>query len=212
VVERLNDAGRQAVLAAQEEARGLHHPHVGTEHLLLGVLHDGEGPAARALAGLGITLGTARADVMRALGLPAQASPERLALTTGAEEALARALREAIELGSTEIGPEHILLAIMRERYGVALRVLVARGADVRRIREALNGALRTANGPAPPPPAPDAGHAESALYALLGILASGGPAASLLRAHGVDEAAVQRLLRSDAPAAATAAGRRGRA
>jgi ATP-dependent Clp protease ATP-binding subunit ClpC len=195
--------------AAEREARTLRHDHIGTEHLLLGVLAQAGGVGARALGALGLTLGDARAQVMRIVGLPAGPSPPALPLTPAARDALAGGLREAIELGRTEPAPEHVLLALLRERDGVAVRVLLGAGVDPRRLREEVRTlAAEPGPGPAPgaePPGAPGVGAVDVAAaasdrllggYALLGVLAAGGPAADLLRARGIDEAAVAELLR----------------
>jgi ATP-dependent Clp protease ATP-binding subunit ClpC len=190
--------------AAEREARTLRHDHIGTEHLLLGVLAQAGGVGARALGALGLTLGDARAQVMRIVGLPAGPSPPALPLTPAARDALAGGLREAIELGRTEPAPEHVLLALLRERDGVAMRVLLGAGVDPRRLREEVR-ALAAEPAPAGAPVAPAGGAVDVAdaasdrllgAYALLGVLAAGGPAAELLRSRGVDEAAVAELVR----------------
>jgi ATP-dependent Clp protease ATP-binding subunit ClpC len=201
VAEERAAAPDSLVAAAEREARTLRHDHIGTEHLLLGVLSQADEVGARALGAPGVTLGDARAHVMRIVGLPDEPSPPALPLTPPARDALAGALREAIELGRTTPGPEHVLLALLRERDGVAVRVLLGAGVDPRRLREEVR-ALASADAPAegataaaahrgaPPPDRLVGG------YALLGVLAAGGPAADLLRAHGVDEDAVGELLR----------------
>jgi ATP-dependent Clp protease ATP-binding subunit ClpA len=193
----LSEAAAAVVAAAEQQARTLRHTRIGTEHLLLGVLSRPEAPGARALATLGVTLGQVRAQVMRIVGLPDTPSPPELPLTPPARDALAGALREAIELGETEVAAEHVLLALLRERDSVAVRVLRDAGVDARRLREAiaaaaaeqLRGGADTDARAAPTP------HHAVGAYALLGVLAAGGPAAELLRARGVDEAAVRALL-----------------
>jgi ATP-dependent Clp protease ATP-binding subunit ClpC len=196
VLEPFGEAARQVVVVAEEEARTLRHDHVGTEHLLLGVLRQ-DGPGARALAGLGLPLGEARAQVMRTVGLPERPSPPELPMTPPARDALAGALREAIALGSTVVEPEHVLLALLRERDGVAVRVLLGASVDPRALRDEIGRRSREPASPALLPAAGDTGVAGDALgaHALLGVLAAGGPAAALLRAHGVDEDAVRALL-----------------
>jgi ATP-dependent Clp protease ATP-binding subunit ClpA len=195
--EQYTETGRAVVASAQEEARTLRHTRIGTEHLLLGVLSRPDEPGARALATFGMTLGDARAQVMRIVGLPDTPSPPELPLTPPAQDALGGALREAIEIGQTEVAAEHVLLALLRERDSVAVRVLRDAGVDPRRLREAIAAAAaEDRRGGADPKthaaPAPlDAAGA----YALLGVLAAGGPAAKLLRARGVDETAVRALL-----------------
>jgi len=201
VFEHFTQAAHRAVVAAQEEARTLRHDHIGTEHLLLGVLSLPDEVGARALAELGLALGEARAHVMRLVGLPEDPSPPQLPMTPPAREALANALREAIELGRTTVGTEHLLLALLRERDAVAVRVLLGAGVDPRRLRDEVR---RLATAAVAPPDADAAAGARAAprlddrlvgAYAILGLLAAGGPAAELLRSHGVDEAAVAELL-----------------
>jgi ATP-dependent Clp protease ATP-binding subunit ClpC len=192
--EHYTEPARLVVAAAQEEARTLRHDHIGTEHLLLGVLHQAAEPGARALASLGVGLGDARAQVVRIVGLPEEPSPAQLSTTPAARDALGNALREAIELGGTRVGPEHVLLAVLRERDGVAVRILLGLGADQRRVREAVRQAVATAE----PRGDEEAGIADATgAYALLGLLAADGPAAALLRAHGIDEEVARRLLRA---------------
>jgi ATP-dependent Clp protease ATP-binding subunit ClpC len=196
------DAPGEVLAAAEREARTLRHTRIGTEHLLLGVLGRADEPGARALATLGVTLGEARAQVMRIVGLPETPSPPALPLTPPARDALAGALREAIELGGTIVGAEHVLLAVLRERDGVAVRILRDAGVDLRRLRDEIAKAtaeaaatadVRAAGATAGAPVA--ALDAAVGAHALLGVLAAGGPAAALLREHGVDEAAVRALL-----------------
>jgi len=193
------DAPGEVLAAAEREARTLRHTRIGTEHLLLGVLGRADEPGARALATLGVTLGAARAQVMRIVGLPETPSPPTLPLTPPARDALAGALREAIELGGTTVGAEHVLLAVLRERDGVAVRILRDAGVDPRRLRDEIASA--TAEIAAESTAAATAGAPVAAVdaavgaHALLGVLAAGGPAAALLREHGVDEAAVRGLL-----------------
>ena len=201
-----SDAAADVVAAAEREARTLRHTRIGTEHLLLGVLGRTDEAGARALDRLGVTLGAARAQVMRIVGLPETPSPPTLPLTPQARDALAGALREAIEAGQTDVGPEHVLLALLRERDGVAARVLVSAGVESRRLRDEIRAPSPAAGGPGAPPAdgtAPvDAAAAASdrvlGAYALLGLLAAGGPAAALLREHGIDEGAVGDLLGGD--------------
>ena len=199
--EPLSDGEREVVAAAEQEARRLHHPRLGTEHLLLGVLSRPDEPGARALAKLGVTLGPTRAQVMRIVGLPESPSPPALTRTPMARGALAGALREAIEVGCTTVSSEHVLLAMLRERDSLAVRVLRDAGVDPRRLREEIAAAaavpVPAAAGDASPDADPIAADgATLGAHVLLGVLAAGGPAADLLRAHGVDEAAVGALLR----------------
>jgi len=199
--EPLSDGERAVVAAAESEARKLRHDRLGTEHLLLGVLSRPDEPGARALAKLGVTLGPTRAQVMRIVGLPETPSPPALTQTPMARSALGGALREAIEAGETTVATEHVLLALLRERDSLAVRLLRDAGVDPRTLREEVASAA------AAPASAPAAAAGSEALagddagaglgaHVLLGVLAAGGPAADLLRAHGVDEAAVGALLR----------------
>lgn len=205
MADQLSDAVQQVVTAAGREARTLRHDHIGTEHLLLGVLTERDKVGARALDALGLTLPVARAAVMRAVGLPDEPSPPRLPITPPARDALAGALREAIELGRTSAGPEHVLLALLRERDGVGVRVLLGAGVDPRRLREEVRALADAESEPGRGDPEAGTGAGErsatedaedaAAAYALLGVLGTGGPVAALLRSHGVDEAAVRALL-----------------
>jgi len=196
-------AAADVVAAAEREARTLRHTRIGTEHLLLGVLGRTDEAGARALGRLGVTLGAARAQVMRIVGLPETSSPPTLPLTPPARDALGGALREAIELGETTVASQHILLAILRERDSVAVRVLRDAGVAPGRLREeiatvsaaAADEARDTDAAPGRTASGPPAIDGTVGAYALLGVLAAGGPAADLLRAHGVDEAAVRGLL-----------------
>jgi len=198
--EPLSDGEREVIAAAEQEARKLRHARLGTEHLLLGVLARPDEPGARALAKFGVTLGPTRAQVMRIVGLPETPSPPALTQTPMARSALAGALREAIEVGHTTVASEHVLLALLRERDSLAVRVLRDAGVDPRRLREEIAAAVATpvpaaSDAPGDGDPMPADGTALGA-HVLLGVLAAGGPAADLLRAHGVDEAAVGALLR----------------
>jgi ATP-dependent Clp protease ATP-binding subunit ClpC len=199
--EPLSDAEREVVAAAEQEARKLRHARLGTEHLLLGVLSRPDEPGARALAKLGVTLPPTRAQVMRIVGLPETPSPPALTQTPMARSALAGALREAIEAGQTTVASEHVLLAMLRERDSVAVRVLRDAGVDPRRLREEIAAAAAApvpalAGDAAPDADPMPAGGAGLGAHVLLGVLAAGGPAADLLRAHGVDETTVGALLR----------------
>jgi ATP-dependent Clp protease ATP-binding subunit ClpC len=200
--EPLNPAAQDVVSAAEREARTLRHTRIGTEHLLLGVLGRQDEAGARALAKLGVTLGAARAQVMRIVGLPDTPSPPALPMTPPARDALAGALREAIECGGTEVEPEHVLLAVLRERDSVAVRVLREAGVDPRRLREEVAAAATVTPAAAPSAATARAPRAADAVgaHALLGVLAAGGPAADLLRARGIDEDAVTALLESVRP------------
>ena len=134
--ERFTGQARRVMDLAQDEARMLNHNYVGTEHLLLGLIGEGEGVAAQALESLGVGLETARQQVEEAVGEGQQAVPERIPLTPRAKKVLELSLREALQLGHHYIGTEHILLGLIREGDGVAARVLAGLGADPNRVRQ----------------------------------------------------------------------------
>ncbi len=134
--ERFTDRARQVMVLAQEEARMLDHSHIGTEHLLLGLLHEGEGVAARALANLGVSLEAVRAQVDEMIGRGQRAPGGHIPFRPRAKKALELALRESLRLGDNYIGTEHILLGLIREGDGVAAQVLVELGASPERVRQ----------------------------------------------------------------------------
>ncbi len=134
--ERFTDRARQVMVLAQEEARMLDHSHIGTEHLLLGLLHEGEGVAARALANLGVSLEAVRAQVDAMIGRGQRAPGGHIPFRPRAKKALELALRESLRLGDNYIGTEHILLGLIREGDGVAAQVLVELGASPERVRQ----------------------------------------------------------------------------
>ncbi|MDQ2845711.1 MAG: ATP-dependent Clp protease ATP-binding subunit [Actinomycetota bacterium] len=134
--ERFTDRARRVVVLAQEEARMLNHNYIGTEHILLGLIHEGEGVAAKALESLGIALEGVRAQVEEIIGQGAQAPSGHIPFTPRAKKVLELSLREALQLGHNYIGTEHILLGLIREGEGVAAQVLVKLGADLNRVRQ----------------------------------------------------------------------------
>jgi ATP-dependent Clp protease ATP-binding subunit ClpC len=134
--ERFTDRARRVVVLAQEEARMLNHNYIGTEHLLLGLIHEGRGVAARALESLGISLEVVRQQVEEIIGLGQQAPSGHIPFTPRAKKVLELSLREALQLGQDYIGTEHILLGMIREGDGVAAQVLVKLGADLNRVRQ----------------------------------------------------------------------------
>jgi ATP-dependent Clp protease ATP-binding subunit ClpC len=134
--ERFTDRARRVVVLAQEEARLLNHNDIGTEHLLLGLIHEGEGVAAKALESLGIRLGAVRSQVEEIIGQGQSAPGGHIPFTPRAKKALELSLRESQQLGHNYIGTEHILLGLIREGEGVAAQVLVKLGADLPRVRQ----------------------------------------------------------------------------
>jgi ATP-dependent Clp protease ATP-binding subunit ClpC len=133
--ERFTDRARRVVVLAQEEARALCHDHIGTEHILLGLVREGEGVAARALDSLGIALDTVRERVEAATAKGEQAPEGHIPFTSSAKKALQLSQRESLQLGHDYIGTEHLLLGVVREGDGVAARVLTGLGADLDGIR-----------------------------------------------------------------------------
>src|SRR5271170_3027586 len=134
--ERFTDRARRVVVLAQEEARMLNHNYIGTEHILLGLIHEGEGVAAKALESLGISLDAVRQQVEEIIGQGQQAPSGHIPFTPRAKKVLELSLREALQLGHNYIGTEHILLGLIREGEGVAAQVLVKLGADLSRVRQ----------------------------------------------------------------------------
>ena len=134
--ERFTDRARRVVVLAQEEARMLNHNYIGTEHILLGLIHEGEGVAAKSLESMGISLEAVRAQVEEIIGQGKQAPSGHIPFTPRAKKVLELSLREALQLGHNYIGTEHILLGLIREGEGVAAQVLVKLGADLNRVRQ----------------------------------------------------------------------------
>jgi ATP-dependent Clp protease ATP-binding subunit ClpA len=162
--ERFTDRARRVVVLAQEEARMLNHNYIGTEHILLGLIHEGEGVAAKALESLGISLEAVRQQVEEIIGQGQQAPSGHIPFTPRAKKVLELSLREALQLGHNYIGTEHILLGLIREGEGVAAQVLVRLGADLNRVRQQVIQLLHGYQGKepaaagAPSENAPDAG------------------------------------------------------
>ena len=134
--ERFTDRARRVVVLAQEEARMLNHNYIGTEHILLGLIHEGEGVAAKALESLNISLEAVRQQVEEIIGQGQAAPTGHIPFTPRAKKVLELSLREALQLGHNYIGTEHILLGLIREGEGVAAQVLVKLGADLSRVRQ----------------------------------------------------------------------------
>jgi ATP-dependent Clp protease ATP-binding subunit ClpC len=136
VFERFTDRARRVLVLAQEEARLLNHGFIGTEHILLGLIHEGDGIAAQALESLAISLEAVRDRVEEAVGPAGSTAPTGSPpFTPRAKKVLELSLREALQLGHNYIGTEHILLGLVREGEGVAAQVLVSLGADLLRVR-----------------------------------------------------------------------------
>jgi hypothetical protein len=173
--ERFTDRARRVVVLAQEEARLLNHNYIGTEHILLGLIHEEEGIAARALTGLGISLETIRVEVEQIIGRGATAPSGHIPFTPRSKKVLELSLREALQLGHNYIGTEHILLGLIREGEGVAAQLLVKLGGSRDRVRQEVIHLLADA-GPSPEQVLPrgQAGRSQEAVSAMV----AGGPGA----------------------------------
>jgi hypothetical protein len=142
VFERFTERARQVVVLAQEEARTLKHNYIGTEHILLGLLREEEGLAARVLESLDITVERVRGQVVRIVASGEEETSGQIPFTPRATKVLDLALREALSLGHNYIGPEHILLGLVRENQGVATRILLDFDADAEKVRGSVYAAL----------------------------------------------------------------------
>jgi ATP-dependent Clp protease ATP-binding subunit ClpC len=161
VFERFTEQARRVVVLAQDEARALEHNYIGTEHILLGLLRMNEGLAARALESLEVTVEEVRAQVALIVGQGDEVTAGQIPFTPRAKKVLDLALREALSLGHDYIGPEHILLGLVRENQGLAARILLDLGADAEKVRDEIirmlsgsgSGPARGRTTMAPPPP-----------------------------------------------------------
>ena len=146
--QRFSDSARRVVVLAQEEARKINHNYIGTEHLLLGLIQEGEGIAARALESMHVELDAVRSQVVEIIGLGSTPPSGHIPFTPRAKKVLELSLREALQLGHNYIGTEHIMLGLLREGEGVAAKVLVKLGVDLERLRnhvlKMLSGAPST--------------------------------------------------------------------
>jgi len=136
--ERFTDRARRVVVIAQEEARMLNHDYIGTEHILLGLIHEGQGVASEVLDTLGVSLDAARGRVEEIIGQGAKAPTGHIPFTPRAKKVLELSLKEAVGLGSGYIGTEHILLGLLREGDGVACHVLTDLGLDLNGVRQVV--------------------------------------------------------------------------
>jgi prophage maintenance system killer protein len=185
--QRFTERARRAVTVAQDEARELGHDHVGTEHLLLGLLRVPEGVAARALEPFGVSHQAVHAQVERSVGRGQGAPRGHIPFTPRSKKVLELALREALQLGHNYIGTEHVLLGLVREGEGVAAQVLVKLGADLPRVRQQVTDLLEDA-------PRRTAEHKQLVLEELGAVFDENERLAAevqrlrdLLRRHGVD-------------------------
>jgi ATP-dependent Clp protease ATP-binding subunit ClpC len=151
VFERFSERARQVVVLGQDEARRLEHGYIGTEHLLLGLLREEEGLAARVLSSLGVTLGGVRVEVGRIVGQGDAPASGQIPFTPRAKKVLELGFQEATKMGHAHIGTEHILLGLVVEGEGVANRILADLGASPERLRGSLIAALTGQGGFAKP-------------------------------------------------------------
>jgi len=150
VFERLTDHARRVLVLAQEEARLLNHPFIGTEHVLLGLIHEEEGIAAQALRQLDVSLPAVREKVGETIGVPGTHPSRSPPFTPRAKKVLELSMRESIQLGHSYIGTEHLLLGIVREGQGVAAQVLVTMGVGLDRVRQQVVQLLADHHGDVP--------------------------------------------------------------
>jgi ATP-dependent Clp protease ATP-binding subunit ClpC len=160
VFERFTDRARRVVVMAQEEAMMLNHSYIGTEHILLGLIHEGEGVAAKALEALGMSLDEVRRDVEEIVGQGQSAPTGHIPFTPRAKKVLELSLREALQLGHNYIGTEHILLGLVAEGEGVGAQVLARRGASLERVRAEV-ASLLEGYVPEEEPAVPERAHVE---------------------------------------------------
>lgn len=162
--DRFTDRARRVIVLAQDEARVLNHNYIGTEHILLGLINEGEGVAAKALSSLDITLEATRAQVLDIIGEGPSAPSGHIPFTPRAKKVLELSMREAVQLNHPYIGTEHILLGLVREGEGVAAQVFIKLGVELSKVRQAV---LQLLNGyqekQAATAGAPEAGPAQSA-------------------------------------------------
>ena len=158
--ERFTDRARRVIVLAQEEARGLNHNYIGTEHILLGLIHEGEGVAAKALESMGISLEAVRQEVEEIIGQGTEPPVGHIPFTPRAKKVLELSLREGLQMGHKYIGTEFLLLGLIREGEGVAAQVLVKLGADLPRVRQQVIQLLSGYEGGDSPEANKDAGDA----------------------------------------------------
>jgi ATP-dependent Clp protease ATP-binding subunit ClpC len=140
--ERFTERARRVVVLAQEEARALSHNYIGTEHILLGLIHENEGVAAKSLESIGISLDAVRTQVEEIIGKGRITPSGQIPFTPRAKKVLELSMRESIQLGHNYIGTEHILLGLIREGEGLGAQVLVKLGADLNRVRQQVIATL----------------------------------------------------------------------
>jgi len=174
VLERFTDRARRVVVLAQQEARYLNHNYIGTEHILLGLVHEQQGVAARALSELGIALDAVRAEVKKIVGQGQSPPTGHIPFTPRAKKVLELSLRESMALGHNYIGTEHILLGLLREGEGVAAQVLTNLDAGLGRVRQQVVQLLSSQAGPVPPEQQPPPGQLRISQQAVTAGIAGG--------------------------------------
>ena len=174
--ERFTDRARRVIVLAQNEARMLNHSYIGTEHILLGLIHEGEGVAAKALESLGISLAAVRQEVEEIIGHGTTPPKGHIPFTPRAKKVLELSLREGLQMGHKYIGTEFLLLGLIREGEGVAAQVLVKLGADLPRVRQQVIQLLSGYEGNGGSPEVEDSG---DTVGAGSGSRTMGGPASS---------------------------------
>jgi ATP-dependent Clp protease ATP-binding subunit ClpC len=189
--ERFTDQARQVVVLAQEEARLMRHGHIGTEHLLVALARVDDEVATPMLADHGLTAEKARAEVVAIIGVGNAEPGGQLPFTPAAHDAVDSTLRESLELGHDRVEPAHLLLGVLRQRDGVARRVLAGAGAHPTESREEVERRLAALAGAPHGPLRSPLADGE----VLLQILERDGAVAAWLRERGVDETAVRRML-----------------
>ena len=188
--ERFTEHARQVVVLAQEEARLMRHGHIGTEHLLVALARVDDDVATPMLAAHGLTGEKTRAEVVAIVGVGNVEPGGQLPFTPAAHDALEATLRESLELGHERVEPAHLLLGVLRQRDGVARRVLAAAGAHPTESRADVVERLQRSK---PPEHEPSSPQADGEL--LLQILERDGAVAAWLRERGIDEPAIRRML-----------------
>ena len=198
--ERFTDRARRVVVLAQEEARMLNHNYIGTEHILLGLVREGEGVAAKALESMDISLNGVREQVQEIIGEGSHAPSGHIPFTPRAKKVLELSLREALQLGHNYIGTEHILLGLIREGEGVAAQVLGKLGADLGGVRQQViqllsgyegkeNASSSNGNGgPSEGTPAGSTGGTGRGLLAAAAATATGAPGGALVARQELDD------------------------
>jgi ATP-dependent Clp protease ATP-binding subunit ClpA len=191
--ERFTDRARRVVVLSQEEARLLGHNYIGTEHILLGLVHEGEGVGARSLEALGVDLAKVRRKVEEIIGEADGQPSGHIPFTPRAKKVLELSLREALQLGHNHIGTEHVLLGLVREGEGVAAQVLVALGADLTTVRSKVYEVL-AGGAPGAAPLVVELPYAQRARLAA-GLRAAGRVSAGRTRADEMLERSVDRIV-----------------